>query len=370
VPFLHHEIAGVAIETWALAVGVAVAVFFVSRVVLVILIRRLDAGAAHTRTEWDDVIVGALHKTRSVLLLVLALYIPVVALPSLDPARHILATVLILTLLVQCGIWANAALSSWLDTYRKRKSADDVGALTNLGPVQFVARLLIWSAVALMVLDNLGVKIGPIIAGLGVGGIAVALAVQNILGDLFGSVSIAVDKPFVVGDFLIVGDQLGKVERVGLRTTRIRSLWGEQLVFSNNDLLRSRLRNFGRMYERRILFTIGVTYQTPHDLLAKIPTIIRDAIDAQDKTRFDRSHFHEYGDFSLNFETVYYVLSPDYNVYMDIQQAINLRIHEVFENEGIEFAYPTQTIFMAGPSGGAAAREHLVGAGRSVEDRT
>ena len=199
-------------------------------------------------------------------------------------------------------------------------------------------------------LDNLGYNVTALIAGLGVGGVAVALAVQNILGDLFASLSILFDKPFVVGDFLIVDEHMGSVEHVGLKTTRVRSLSGEQLIFSNSDLLKSRLRNYGRMYERRVAFQTGVTYETPREKLKLIPGIMRAAIEAQQKTRFDRSHFAAYGDFSLNFETVYYVLGPDYNLYMDIQQAINLQIHEQFEAAGIEFAYPTQVLHLRGDS--------------------
>jgi small-conductance mechanosensitive channel len=208
----------------------------------------------------------------------------------------------------------------------------------------FVGRLVLWSIILLLILDNLGVNVTALVAGLGVGGIAVALAVQNILGDLFASLSIALDKPFAVGDFLIIDEHLGSVEHIGLKTTRLRSLSGEQLVFSNTDLLGSRIRNYGRMYERRVMFKIGVTYQTPREKLELIPGIIRQAVEAQQQVRFDRSHFQSYGDFALVFETVYYVLGPDYNLYMDIQQAINLSIHEGFEEHAIEFAYPTQTV--------------------------
>jgi small-conductance mechanosensitive channel len=175
----------------------------------------------------------------------------------------------------------------------------------------------------------------------------VALAVQNILGDLFASLSIVLDKPFVIGDFLIIGDLMGSVEHVGLKTTRVRSLSGEQLIFSNADLLKSRIRNYGRMYERRVVFRIGVTYETPRAKLKSIPGIIREVIEGRDNARFDRSHFMEYADYSLNFETVYYVLSPDYNVYMDIQQDIYFQLHERLEQEEIEFAYPTQKLFLA-----------------------
>ena len=180
-----------------------------------------------------------------------------------------------------------------------------------------------------------------------VGGIAVALASQNILGDLFASLSILFDKPFVVGDFIIVGDMMGTVERVGLKTTRVRSLSGEQLVFSNNDLLSSRIKNYKRMEERRVVFTLGVTYQTNAERLESIPGIIREPIAQEEKVRFDRSHFKGYGDFALLFETVYWVTEPDYNLYMDIQQKINLELFRHFEKQGIEFAYPTQTIHLA-----------------------
>jgi small-conductance mechanosensitive channel len=197
-----------------------------------------------------------------------------------------------------------------------------------------------------LALDNLGVNVTALVAGLGVGGVAVALAVQNILGDLFASLSIVLDKPFVLGDFIIVGELLGAVENIGIKTTRVRSLSGEQLIFSNNDLLNSRIRNFGRMAERRVVFQLGVVYGTPKAKLEQIPAIIRSAIEAQQQTRFDRSHFAGYGDFSLDFENVYYVLDRDYNVYMDIQQAINLEIYGRFAEDGIEFAYPTQTLYL------------------------
>jgi len=205
-----------------------------------------------------------------------------------------------------------------------------------------------------MALDNLGIDVTALVAGLGIGGVAVALAVQNVLGDLFASLSIILDKPFVIGDFLVIGEYMGSVEYVGLKTTRVRSLSGEQLVFSNSDLLKSRIRNYGRMYERRVVFNIGVTYDTPRELLKRIPGMIRAAVEAQDKTRFDRSHFMKYGDYALQFETVYYVLSPDYNVYMDIQQAIYLIIHEDFEQNHIDFAYPTQTLIVTRSAAGPA----------------
>jgi len=198
--------------------------------------------------------------------------------------------------------------------------------------------------VVLVALDNFGVKVTTLVAGLGVGGIAAALAVQNILGDLFASVSILLDRPFEIGDFIIVGAQMGTVERIGLKSTRVRALSGEQLVFANADLLSSRIQNFKRMQERRVLFGLGVTYDTPTEKMERIPQILREIVSAQPNARLDRAHFSKYADWSLNFEVVYYMKVPDYNAYMDTQQIINLEILKRFRAEGIEFAFPTQTL--------------------------
>jgi small-conductance mechanosensitive channel len=261
-------------------------------------------------------------------------------------------------LLLQIGLWSTAALTMFIGLRRERQLAEDPGAVAAMDLLNFVLRLVVWAAILLLMLDNLGVNVTALVAGLGVGGIAVALAAQNILGDLFASLSIVLDKPFVVGDFLIVGDFMGSVENVGLKTTRLRSLSGEQLVFSNTDLLGSRIRNYGRMYQRRVVFSLGVIYQTPAEKLEAIPEMIRSAIEAHgSKVRFDRAHFSSLGDSALLFEAVYYVLSADFNLHMDIQQQINLTLFGRFAAEGIEFAYPTQTVFMtrARPAAPAAS---------------
>jgi small-conductance mechanosensitive channel len=214
-----------------------------------------------------------------------------------------------------------------------------------------VSRFAIWSVVVLIALDTLGVDITALIAGLGVGGIAVALAVQSVLDDLFASISIVLDKPFVVGDFVVLGDHKGTVENVGLKTTRIRALSGEQLVVSNSDLLSSRIQNFKRMQERRIVFEVGVVYGTPAEKLRTIPDTIREAVESRPNTRFERSHLKELGTSALTFESVYYMTVPDYDAYMDTQQAINLELYERFETQGVEFAYPTQTLFVRNEGG-------------------
>jgi small-conductance mechanosensitive channel len=205
---------------------------------------------------------------------------------------------------------------------------------------------VLWAVVALLALDNMGFDITALVAGLGVAGIAVGLAVQNILGDLFASLSIVLDKPFVIGDFIVVDNLPGTVERIGIKTTRVRSLSGEQLVFSNADLLKSRIRNYRRMTERRVVFSVGVTYETGEEKLGTIPGILRGIVEAQGNVRFDRAHFQSFGDSALVFEVVYYILTPDYSRYMDIQQEINFAIHRRFTAEGISFAYPTRTLWL------------------------
>ncbi len=207
-----------------------------------------------------------------------------------------------------------------------------------------VVRAVVWIVAILIFFDNLGVKISGLLAGLGIGGVAVALASQAILGDLFSYVTIFLDKPFEQGDFIIVGDFLGSVEKIGIKTTRLRSLSGEQIVMSNTDLTGSRIRNFKRMERRRVVFRIGVVHETTVRLLKEIPILMRRIVDGTPGAVFDRSHFESYGEFSLNFETVYYVLGNDYNKYMDIHQSVNLRIKEAFDRKGIRFAYPTRVV--------------------------
>lgn len=226
------------------------------------------------------------------------------------------------------------------------KKQDDEIRKKSLGGILNIFKGLVWGIGIIMLLDNLGFKVSAVIAGLGIGGIAVALAAQALLGDVFSYFAIFFDRPFEIGDFIIVGDMLGTVEYVGIKTTRLRSLGGEQLIFSNSDLTNSRVRNYKRMDKRRVVFKLGVVYSTTSAQVREIPKIIENIIKNTPDTVFDRAHFFSFADFSLVFEVVYYVLSSDYNKYMDIQQAINFAIKEEFEKRGIEFAFPTQTVYL------------------------
>ena len=311
------------------------------------LYRRLRSFAERTETDIDNLLAELIGGTRAFFLFLLSLYIGSLFLNLPGRVSTLLRVVVILAFLFQAAMWGNSFLTFWIGRYKERYLKEDPSKATTIAALGFIGRLTLYSLILLLALDNMGIDITTLVAGLGIGGIAVALAVQNILGDLFASLSIVLDKPFMIGDFIIVDDFLGTVEHIGLKTTRIRSLSGEQIVFSNADLLKGRIRNYKRMFERRIVFTIGVTYQTPYEKLASIPRIIQEIVEDKALARFDRAHFKAYGPYSLDFEVVYYVKSPDYKTYMDIQQAINLAIFKRFEEEGIEFAYPTQTLYVA-----------------------
>ena len=205
-------------------------------------------------------------------------------------------------------------------------------------------KAIIWVVAIILFIQNLGVEIGALVTGLGIGGVAIAFAAQTILSEIFSYFTIFFDRPFEVGDFINTGDYSGTVEHIGLRTTKLRSIGGEQLIFSNKDLTNSRVKNYKRMEERRVAVSISVVYDTPNEKLKQIPDMLKEIIETQSDTRFDRAHFSAYTEFCLKFDVVYYYLSSDYNRYMDTQQEINFKIKEYFENNHIHFAYPTHTI--------------------------
>ena len=344
LPVLSFHVAGNSVFAWLLAVAITAVTFGVLRLLLAVSHARLRRLAGKTRTKLDDTIIDLLGHTKSLFLLALAIFAASYVL-DLDPTLAGLRRwVVVIALTIQGGVWGNRAVTLWLERQRITLGETDPGAVTTLQGLSYLIRATLWVAVVLLMLENLGYNVGTLLAGLGVGGVAIALAVQSILGDLFASLSIALDKPFVTGDFIIVGDYMGTVAKVGLKTTRVTSLGGEQLIFSNSDLLKSRIRNYKRMEQRRVVFAFGVLYGTTPDQLEGIPPFVREVIEGISDTRFDRAHFKEFGDSSYNFEVVYYVLSADYNMYMDIQQSINLALCRGFAERGIEFAFPTRTL--------------------------
>ena len=346
MPFLERSFFDNTILEWIIATSIVVAFLIIIKIIEVIVVRRLERFAQRSESEIDDMIAATLRKTWKFLVFIIALAVGSFYLTLPAKVAYVIHVVATVAVALQIALWLNTFIGQFLGRLHAKRKAEDPASVSVFGAVTFFVRLVLWTIIFFLVLDNLGIDITTLVAGLGIGGIAIALAAQNILGDIFNSVVILVDKPFEVGDFIIVGSEMGVVEKIGIKTTRVRSLFGEQIVFTNSDLISSRIKNYKRMQERRITFQIGVTYQTPADKLEKIPAMIREVISSIDKTRFDRSHFKNYGDFSLNFETVYYVLSGDYNLFMDIQQTINLALYRKFDAEKIVFAYPTQTLFV------------------------
>jgi len=338
---------------WMIALLAAVAAMIIIWFVRGLLNRNLARLSLKTRTQMDDMLVQAIKKTKFSLIAIVSLYIGSLALTLPETIRQgWINTITVIALLIQGALWADAVILHWIGAYQKEYLEKDAGRVTTARVLSILARIALYSILVLLVLDNIsGVKVTTLLASLGIGGIAVALAVQNILSDLFASLSIALDKPFVIGDFIIVGDQMGTVEYIGLKTTRIRSLSGELIVIANNDLLNSRIKNYKQMYERRVVFTIDVVYDTPADLLEEIPLMIQEIIDADEITRFDRAHFKSFGESALTFEAVYYVKSPDYNVHTKAQHAIDLALYRRFEEKGISFACLTRTPYLESPEG-------------------
>jgi small-conductance mechanosensitive channel len=348
--FLSRTFYNNPVSRWLLAVVLILVLFLLARLLLAFIRRKLSAVAARTATVLDDLVVDILSKTKFLVLFVLAVQGGSLIL-SLPPiVFRVLSKASIFALLVQAAVWGTTVVSFWIERRIAKGGEGEAAAASSYSVLSFLSRLFLWTIIVLLGLDNLGINVTALITGLGIGGVALALAVQNILGDLFASLSIALDKPFLVGDFIIVDDFLGTIEHVGLKTTRLRSLSGEQLVFSNGDLLKSRIRNYKRMAERRVVFSLGVVYQTSLEKLKAIPGLLREILDGRDNVRFERAHFRDFGGSALNFEVVYWVLSPDYNLYMDIQQDINFEIVKRFAAAGIEFAYPTQTLYLSPPA--------------------
>jgi small-conductance mechanosensitive channel len=255
--------------------------------------------------------------------------------------------ILTIVIIIQAGLWGTGLISYYVTRGIETRIEEDQGEdATTLDALGLIGKIILWVILSLILLDNFDVEINSLVTSLGIGGIAVALAVQNILGDLFSSLSIALDKPFVIGDFIVVGDFEGDVEDIGLKSTRIRSLSGEELIFSNTDLLSSRIRNYKRLEKRRISFSFGVVYGTSMDQLKLIPKLVEEIITPLEYVQFDRVHLKSLGEFALDYEVVYFVTVPEYASYLDIQQEINLEIYERFEKLGIEFAFPTQTLLV------------------------
>lgn len=326
-----------AVSGTAAMLGVAIAKRWI-----VVRLRRISE---RTKTAIDDLVVTVLARTMRISYGAVGAWVGSRMVHLSDAEQRWVQVGVVLVLLLQLGTWLQAGVHQAADAWRASRG-DDPGAQMVASATAFISKLVIATLLIVGTLSTLGFEISALVAGLGVGGVAAALAVQNILGDVFASLSIYFGRPFDLGDFIVVGSEMGSVEQIGLRTTTLRSLGGEEIVFANGDLTKSRIHNYKRMKERRVLFTIGVEYSTPLAELEHIPQYVRALVEARPGLRFDRAHFKEYGDFALNYEIVYYVLSGDYNQYMDHQHAINVGLYREFQARGIQFAFRTRTLLL------------------------
>lgn len=331
-------------EAYALALLILLGVAFGARLLHHRLVARLKSWAGRSDGDLDDLLARLLEGLTRLDFAVLGLYFAGRSLTLNPAAAKGLQILLVVVLSWRAALWIQELIGFGVRRLTREAGLVDAHASAAVRNLQYLVNGVVWACAALFVLDNLGVDITAMVAGLGVGGIAVAMAAQSIFKDLFSSFVIFMDQPFKVGDFIVVGNMSGTVEFVGIKTSRIRSLSGELLVLSNSDLTTSPIRNYKQMAQRRVELRFGVTYQTPREKLARIPAMIREIFAGLKQTRLDRAHFHGFGDSALEFEVVYFVLSSDYLVHMERRQELNLALMERFEREGIAFAYPTQTI--------------------------
>ncbi|MGV6395282.1 mechanosensitive ion channel family protein [Pseudomonas caspiana] len=355
--FIHYQFLGITLANWILALLASTISFLCASALIGFFLRKFQAKSSLPNAPISHIAVEVLSGTSHTLLLLASLLIGIGILDLPERWLGRVSSLWFVVAALQVGLWANRAIALALSRYFRRHGASETFQGSALATLSlWGAKVLLWVIVVMSMLSNVGVNITAFVASLGVGGIAVALAVQNILADVFASLSIAVDKPFEVGDFIVVGSLSGTVEHVGLKTTRIRSLGGEQIVMANAEMISSTIQNYKRLQERRIVFEVALTYACSPEQARKVPELIEGIIGNQDKARFDRCHLRNFGTSALEFETVYIVLDPSYNVYMDVQQEINLAILEAFTELGVSFAHPSRTIHVASvPNGSALA---------------
>ncbi|MBX2897431.1 MAG: mechanosensitive ion channel family protein [Cyclobacteriaceae bacterium] len=343
--FLSREFYGNTVEHYLITVAIIIGGIIIVRLIRNRILMLLKKWSEKTETKLDDYIVKGIEKFGLPVLNILVLYSALHYLTFSEKITKIINNTLGVVITFYIIRMFSAFVRLLLESFISKQEGGQE-KVKQLNGIMLLVNAVIWAVGLLFLFDNLGYDITAVVAGLGIGGIAIALAAQNILGDLFNYFVIFFDRPFEVGDFITVDDKRGTVEHIGIKTTRLLSVSGEQLAFANSDLTKSRIHNFKRMNRRRIIFTIGVVYNTPPEKLEKIPALLRTIIVDHERATFDRAHFAKFGAYSLDFEVVYFVESSEYVQYMNIQEGINLKIFKTFAQEGIEFAYPTQTIIV------------------------
>jgi len=341
---LDRQVFGNPLYIWILALTFFVALLLFLRLLRRVVETRAKKRAADWRSDWPTVVEKLAATTSGWFLLSVAAYLAARSIDFPLKGEANLRMLAKLALLIQSAQWAGVLVSFFAKRWIERRAKSDPGSVALVSILGYVGRALLWTIVVLLVLENLGVQVTALVTGLGIGGVAVALAAQNILGDLFASLSIVVDRPFLLGDSISVGTDAGTVEKIGLKTTRVRATSGEQLIFPNSDLLQSRIRNNTRQFERRVVFSFNAALTTPTDDLKALAPALRQIVERRERVRFDRAHFVALLETGCKFEVVYFVTSPDYNLYMDIQQQINLELHEYLRDRQIALAVGTLVV--------------------------
>lgn len=344
---LNYTIMDNGVKDYLSAIAFFVFAIIVLKIFKYVILRNLKRIAAKTKVKFDDLLIEIVDRFGWPFYVLIAVYIAI----SFLVVPDILRSVLYYTIIISLTYYAVRAVQSLIDygtgvlieqRFKEEKEADT----SVIDLLSRIAKGVVWIIAVLLILHNIGYNITTLIAGLGIGGVAIALAMQSILADIFASFSIYFDKPFQVGDFIIFGNDMGVVKKIGIKSTRIQALQGQEIVVSNKQLTETIVNNYKKMEQRRVVFSFGVKYETSTEKLKKITEIVKDIMANIELARLDRVHFFKFGDFSLIFEVVYYVATGDYTKYMDVQQEINFALKERFEKEGIEFAYPTQTVIV------------------------
>jgi small-conductance mechanosensitive channel len=339
---------------WAAAAGIAVAIFLVLLLLRRLIVGRLGRRAGITAGGIDDIAVDLARRTRTLLILIPAVWLGSLELQIGRAADRLLKGAAAVAVFLQLALWASLAIDLWVARAQRRRLAGDASSLALVGILRFVAKLTLWVILLLAALDNLGVNVTSLVTGLGIGGLAVALALQNVLSDLLASLAIVFDKPFVIGDSISVNELSGSVESIGLKTTRLRGAGGEQIILANGELLKSRIHNWKRMSQRRVVLAFGIPRETPADAVAGLPERLRGIVEGLSQVRFERAHFKGFGgkdagETSLDFEAVYWIETADYMVFMDRQQSVNLAVLKTLQEEGIGLAPAGRNLPPASP---------------------
>ncbi len=334
---------------YVLAISIFVALILALKIFQVIILSRLYKVAKKTKTDFDDVLIEVIKSIKPPIYFFLAIYFSVKVLIFSEVVNKIIFVLFVIAIIFEVIRSLERLLDYFINKFLERsesKGRSKEQSRAMIKTLQAILRVILWSVGLLLLLSNLGINVNSLVASLGIGGIAVALALQGILSDVFSSFSLYVDKPFEVGDYIVIGTDNGTVEKIGLKTTRIRTLQGEELVVSNQELTSTRVQNYRKMEKRRIVFNLGVTYDTASTKLKSIPKLMKEIIKKEKLAEYDRCYFTEFNDSSLNFEVVMFIKSPEYEDYLKTRHKINLDIYKTFEKEGIDFAYPTQTLYI------------------------